>query len=284
MFDEKDKKIAAESEACRLFDAQVADYLEGEDRPVVLAHAKECAFCGVLLADLQGLMVQSQEMPLVDPPARVWANIRATLAAEGVLREQGTLWERWFSRLTLFGSPAAVGALAALVVLAVGLSVSRNVVGPRPAAVKPAPIATQETVALSYLRATPGRSRVEKAVDTTAAPLIRLSNLTGHVTVKDWEKSQVHLVSVSASPRIEGDVEQFPPSGRAAKMHFATHILDPQLGDKSTDYSLDVPLGSSLQIRNPEGSVQIQTLQGEASLDSVGGTISVSDVAGHLAI
>ena len=139
-------------------------------------------------------------------------------------------------------------------------------------------------VPLAFLGATPGPSRVEKTVDTTADPLISLSNLKGHVTVKGWEKSQVHLVSVSASPRIEVDVEQFPPSGRAAKMHFATHILDPQLGDKSTDYSLDVPLGSSLQIRNPEGSVQIQTLQGEASLDSVGGTISVSDVAGHLAI
>jgi len=165
MFDEKDKKIAAEREACRLFDAQVADYLEGEDRTVVLAHAKVCAFCGVLLADLQGLMVQSQEMPLVDPPARVWANIRATLAAEGVLREQGTLWERWFSRLTLFGSPAAVGALAALVVLAVGLSVSRNVVGPRPAAVKPAPIATQETVAL------PAISSEDNALARTMAEL-----------------------------------------------------------------------------------------------------------------
>ena len=88
-------------------------------------------------------------------------------------------------------------------------------------------------VPLAFLGATPGPSRVEKTVDTTADPLIS---------------------------------------------------LDPQLGDKSTDYSLDVPLGSSLQIRNPEGSVQIQTLQGEASLDSVGGTISVSDVAGHLAI
>src|SRR5437879_11200215 len=53
-------------------------------------------------------------------------------------------------------------------------------------------------------------------------------------------------------------------------------------GDKTTDYSLDVPLGSSVEIRNPEGSVQIQTLQGEASVASVGGTIAVSDVAGHL--
>jgi len=91
------------------------------------------------------------------------------------------------------------------------------------------------------------------------------------------------MVSTTASPQIEVDVEAFPPKGQADKIHFTTHILDSQMtGDKTTDYSLDVPLGSSVEIRNPEGSVQIQTLQGEASVASVGGTIAVSDVAGHL--
>ncbi len=128
-----------------------------------------------------------------------------------------------------------------------------------------------------------GPSRVERTIETSANPFISLSNVTGRVTVKGWDKTQVHAVSTTASPRVEVDIEALPPRGQADRIVFTTHILDPLVtGDKTVDYSLDVPLGSSVEIRNPEGSVQIQTLQGEASVVSVGGTVAVSDVAGHL--
>jgi hypothetical protein len=128
-----------------------------------------------------------------------------------------------------------------------------------------------------------GALRVERTIETSADPRISLSNLKGQVTVKGWDKSQVHVVASVASPRVEVDIEPFPPRGRADKIHFTTHFLDPQMtGDQSADYTLEVPLGSSLEIHNAEGSVQIQTLQGEASVDSVGGTIAASDVSGHL--
>ena len=128
-----------------------------------------------------------------------------------------------------------------------------------------------------------GPSRVERTIETSANPFISLSNVTGRVTVKGWDRTQVHAVSTTASPRVEVDIEALPPRGQADRIVFTTHILDPQMtGDKTVDYSLDVPLGSSVEIRNPEGSVQIQTLQGEASVVSVGGTVAVSDVAGHL--
>ena len=39
--------------ACRLFEAGLGAYLEGESRPQVLAHAGECRFCGVVLSDLR---------------------------------------------------------------------------------------------------------------------------------------------------------------------------------------------------------------------------------------
>src|SRR5437667_7401344 len=127
-----------------------------------------------------------------------------------------------------------------------------------------------------------GPSRVERTIETSANPFISLSNVTGRVTVKGWDKTQVHAVSTTASPRVEVDIEALPPRGQADRIVFTTHILDLQMtGDKTVDYSLDVPLGSSLEIRNPEGSVQIQTLQGEASVTSVGATIAKSDHAGH---
>jgi DUF4097 and DUF4098 domain-containing protein YvlB len=138
-------------------------------------------------------------------------------------------------------------------------------------------------VPLGFLGAA-GPSHLDKTVETAPNPRISLSNLKGTVSVKGWDKSLVHVTSTTASPQVEVDMEQFPPAGAAEKIHFTTHILSPQISDKSTDYTLEVPLGASLEIRNPEGSVQIQTLRGEASVDTVGGTIAVSDVSGHLAV
>lgn len=129
-----------------------------------------------------------------------------------------------------------------------------------------------------------GPSLVDKAFETTASPRISLSNFKGHVVVKGWDRSTVHVASTSATPQAEVDIEQYPPTGTAEKIHFTTHILNSQTGDKSMDYTLEVPLDSTLEIRNPEGSVRIETLRGEASVDSVGGTIAASDVSGHLAV
>jgi hypothetical protein len=147
MLDEKGEHGTGSSEACRLFDAQVADYLEGGDRPAVIVHASECAFCGVILADLRAVISESATLGFEEPSPRVWANIRATLEAEGVFREPGGWWARWVSRLASLPSPAAVGALASLVILALSLSVSPDVFGPRTAPAGPAPKATQEAVA-----------------------------------------------------------------------------------------------------------------------------------------
>src|SRR5207249_5356351 len=80
-----------------------------------------------------------------------------------------------------------------------------------------------------------GPSRVERTIETSANPLISLSNVTGRVTVKGWDKTRVHMVSTTASPQIEVDVEAFPPKGQADKIHFTTHILDSQMtGDRKS--------------------------------------------------
>jgi len=101
--------------SCRDFDAQLSDYLEGQDRPAVTTHAVECEFCGAVLADL--LLARSASAGLAEdePPARVWANVRATLVAEGLIhspRQRGR-WMEWLL------TPAPAAALTALVLLSV---------------------------------------------------------------------------------------------------------------------------------------------------------------------
>jgi len=143
-------------------------------------------------------------------------------------------------------------------------------------------------LALFFLPATmlwaTGQGHVEKNYDTTRDPRISLTNLRGQVLLRGWDKAQVHVVYSVASPRLEVDTETLPDNGPVDKVHFTTHALDPLLtgDDQAADYTLDVPAGSSLEIRNPQGKVRVEGIQGDASVESVGGDILVTDYSGHL--
>lgn len=110
-------------DACRHFDLNLEAYLEGDDRVEVVAHARQCPYCAVVLADLEQIRFASRHLLAEEPPSRVWANIRATLAAEGVIHEQLPAWQRWIPLHRLLHSPGPVGALAGLAVLAVAMLV-----------------------------------------------------------------------------------------------------------------------------------------------------------------
>lgn len=117
MTDQKRHEPEASRGACRQFETNLADYLEGEPCPQVAAHADTCPFCSVILRDLEGMRTECRTLSLEDPPARLWANVRATLATEGVIRErrQGFLGGLAFP---VFGRAAVpVTALACLAVL-----------------------------------------------------------------------------------------------------------------------------------------------------------------------
>ncbi len=103
--------------ACSQFDRGLAGYLEGEDRPFVPTHTQECPVCRVILADLEQILFAGRELKLEEPPARVWANIRATLAEQGAFRRPLSGWRRWFDYPALLPQPAPVAAIAAVVIL-----------------------------------------------------------------------------------------------------------------------------------------------------------------------
>jgi DUF4097 and DUF4098 domain-containing protein YvlB len=131
-----------------------------------------------------------------------------------------------------------------------------------------------------------GEGRLEKTFDSTREPRISLSNLRGDVLVRGWDKAQVHVVYTVASPSVEVDSEILPDSGPAEKVHFETHLLDQNLPatDQEVHYTLDVPAGASLEIRNPQGKIRVEGMQADASLQSVGGDISIRDYSGRLLV
>jgi hypothetical protein len=128
--------------------------------------------------------------------------------------------------------------------------------------------------------------RVEKSLDTTSNPRVSVSNLRGNVVVKGWDKSQVHALLTTASSKLEVDIEPTPPKGQADRVRFLTHALDAPANSngESADYSLDVPVNSTLDIRDPQGSVRVEKVQGDVHVYTVAAPISVTEASGHLQV
>jgi len=101
---------------CIQFDRELMAYMEGEARPFVASHARECVFCSVILADLEQVRLSAQQLPLEEPSPVVWANIHSRLEHEGLFRSDGQSLD-WLGRLRAIAKPAPLGALACLAIL-----------------------------------------------------------------------------------------------------------------------------------------------------------------------
>jgi len=106
--------------------AKLTAYLDGEldaDRgTVVRGHLRTCAACRDIAEREAVLRDGLRALPPVDPPASLWANVQAKLAAAEVAESQRPAWRRalvrwtrsaWTTRLAL----AATAAGAAIVLL-----------------------------------------------------------------------------------------------------------------------------------------------------------------------
>lgn len=113
--------------------AMVDEALEPRDRRRVDAHLAGCEACREHLADLQAIRSLAATLEPIEPPARVWRDVRRRVAAEGrTPRVAAGWWSRWSFggagpiRVAGLGSRWSVGgtalAAAAGIVLAVVLA------------------------------------------------------------------------------------------------------------------------------------------------------------------
>jgi hypothetical protein len=113
------------TEACYKLERQLSAYMEGENRPFVPAHARECASCRIIVEDLIALRSAAREIPLEEPAPAVWSSIRAQLAAAGAFGERESLWNR-FLHLDFLHRPVPVLGLTCLIILGCFVTVPKT--------------------------------------------------------------------------------------------------------------------------------------------------------------
>ena len=110
---------------CYRFELELEAYLEGEERPFVPAHTRECGYCRVIVKDLEALRRAARELPLEEPSPAVWSNIRAQLEAAGAFAEKAGFWD-WFRQLDFLRRPVPVAAFVGTLILGCLLTSPRN--------------------------------------------------------------------------------------------------------------------------------------------------------------
>jgi hypothetical protein len=126
------------TEECDRFERELGAYMEGETRPFVLAHLRECGFCKVVSEDLTALRTAARELPVEEPAPAVWANIRAQLSAEGAFAEKPGAWS-WLWQPEFLRRPLPVAAFACMLALGCWLTAPRNYLQPEASASLAAP-------------------------------------------------------------------------------------------------------------------------------------------------
>ena len=93
------REPASESECERFADALAAlvdETPEPRDRRRVDAHLADCEACREHLADLRAIRSLAATLEPIEPPARVWHDVRRRVAAEGrAARAAAGWWSRW---------------------------------------------------------------------------------------------------------------------------------------------------------------------------------------------
>jgi hypothetical protein len=116
---------------CQEFEAVLE---QASDQPLsgeAAAHLSQCESCRALTADFETITALARELtePEVEPPARIWNQLRSQLETEGIIRipEHVSHAEKekasWLTGvLAWVRRPALVAIYAALMVLAAGLA------------------------------------------------------------------------------------------------------------------------------------------------------------------
>jgi hypothetical protein len=110
---------------CNDFLNHIGEWIEGQEIAGARDHSRQCEHCRNLAEDLATIRLAAVTLPETDaePSPRLWNSLRAELEREGLIKQDAKA-ERagWFDGFFSLRPALAVGYVAALVAIGVGLS------------------------------------------------------------------------------------------------------------------------------------------------------------------
>jgi DUF4097 and DUF4098 domain-containing protein YvlB len=121
--------------------------------------------------------------------------------------------------------------------------------------------------------------RFEKVFPITKNPCVMITNYTGIVTVRGWQRQEVKVIAANFTRNVEIDTELI-----GGKVKIATHVLDKlATAEKArVDYQIFVPEDSNLDIQTNMGTLEVENIRGKIEIDAVEATVKVQGVSGYL--
>ena len=124
---------------------------------------------------------------------------------------------------------------------------------------------------------------VEQTVAATPTVNVTLATRAGNITVRGWDRQEVHALSKEPDAKIELRKTCNPANASDPASQVEVHIStksedDPDSEDSDTDISLDVPRGATLFLKTQDGDMEIADVS-EAHLESSGGRLEMRRVA-----
>ena len=218
---------------CEKFEAILPEYLEGdlnaEATALAEAHAKECARCGAIVADIDRITREASALPELRPARDLWPGIEARISAPVI--PFAVPAHRNARRI----APWMAAAAAALIVATAGVTyvATSRLSTPQPARVAvtpPAPVSTVDPAATESPEGTVGATN-------GSVPSIVAGN--GNVSTSSiGSRSAENRVSREAGPTRSGGaaLASNDPSTRVNK---ATTAARGTLGATGTDATYD---------------------------------------------
>ena len=121
--------------------------------------------------------------------------------------------------------------------------------------------------------------RMEKRFTVAGKPVVTIQNPGGRIQVKAWDRHEVLVVAQHTSNNAGIQTEQ---AGNRIEVATIAMPGEATNEDVSTDYQINVPVESELQIRTDSGNVTVESVHGDMSFDSVAADVALQDVEGYL--
>jgi len=123
--------------------------------------------------------------------------------------------------------------------------------------------------------------RIERHFKVETHPVVTIHNPTGTVTVRAWTKSEVMVVAKRATDRVDVEAEQ---NGNRIEVMTQQGSDSASPADLRTDFEINVPEDTELQIHNDSGGVNVSNVLGDMNVETIAADVTLADAAGYLTV